>query len=95
MAKRKDKLELLEAQDCCPKCGADAGHLTFNCDGGPIGVVDCGKCGHKWREEDPDEVPTVTCKFCGDEARADKAHRHSGGWVGDECCWDERLRCTE
>jgi hypothetical protein len=37
----------------------------------------------------------VRCKFCGNRARAEEAHLHDEGWVGDECCWDERLRSTE
>jgi hypothetical protein len=41
------------------------------------------------REYDPE---LVTCKFCGGEVPAATAHRHGNGWVGDECCWDERLR---
>jgi hypothetical protein len=38
---------------------------------------------------------TVTCKFCGEDVPADTAHLHDGSWVGDECCWDERLKSTE
>jgi hypothetical protein len=34
----------------------------------------------------------VNCKFCGGEVPLATAHRHGKGWVGDECCWDERLR---
>ena len=37
----------------------------------------------------------VRCKFCGLLAPVATAHRHDGGWVGDDCCWDERLRSTE
>jgi len=38
---------------------------------------------------------TVTCKFCHEQTPSDTAHLHDGGWVGDQCCWDERLRSTE
>lgn len=38
---------------------------------------------------------TVTCKFCNQPCDATAAHLHDGSWVGDECCWDERLRSTE
>lgn len=38
---------------------------------------------------------TIVCKFCGQKANANTAHAHDGGWVGDECCWDNRLRNTE
>lgn len=49
---------------------------------------------HPESEIEP-EPETVTCKLCGEEAPVKTAHRHSGGWIGDECCWDERLRRTE
>jgi hypothetical protein len=39
-------------------------------------------------------VERVPCALCGEPARADEAHRHGEGWIG-ECCWDERLRTTE
>jgi hypothetical protein len=45
--------------------------------------------------EDPDEEEAVLCKFCRHQVPARTAHLHQGGWVGDECCWDERLRSTE
>lgn len=34
------------------------------------------------------------CKFCRREILQATAHRHDNGWVGDSCCWDERLRMT-
>lgn len=36
----------------------------------------------------------VRCKFCGELTSRKTAHRHDGGWVGDDC-WDERSRMTE
>jgi hypothetical protein len=39
-------------------------------------------------------IKTVPCKFCGREVPEKTAHLHEGAWVGDECCWDERLRTT-
>lgn len=36
-----------------------------------------------------------TCKFCGQPVLLATAHRHDNGWVGENCCWDERLRMTE
>lgn len=41
------------------------------------------------------DVALEMCKFCFQPVLADTAHRHDGGWVGDCCCWDERLRATE
>ena len=38
---------------------------------------------------------TVICKFCHAIVPEATAHLHQGEWVGDECCWDERLRTTE
>lgn len=38
---------------------------------------------------------TVECKFCHQQVPAETAHLHQGTWVGDDCCWDERLRMTE
>jgi hypothetical protein len=37
----------------------------------------------------------VRCKFCSQLVPTATAHRHDGGWVGDACCWDERLRSSE
>ena len=51
--------------------------------------------------QDSPEGSTVTCCLCGEPTPAKTAHIHqtdpSGptGWVGDECCWDERLRGSE
>jgi len=38
---------------------------------------------------------TVICKFCGKEVPGRTAHLHQNQWVGNDCCWDERLRSTE
>jgi len=37
----------------------------------------------------------ITCKLCGDDCDPDTAHLHEGRWIGDDCCWDERLKSTE
>lgn len=39
--------------------------------------------------------PTVVCGQCGNACLATTAHLHQGRYVGDECCWDERLRSSE
>lgn len=39
-------------------------------------------------------VDLETCKFCRAAVLLTTAHRHDTGWVGDTCCWDERLRHT-
>jgi hypothetical protein len=43
-----------------------------------------------WREGD-----TVICKMCLNPCNAQTAHLHQGQFIGDECCWDERLRSSE
>jgi hypothetical protein len=42
-----------------------------------------------------DAVATVRCSLCNQDAPAKTAHLHQGLWIGDECCWDERLRASE
>jgi hypothetical protein len=37
----------------------------------------------------------VGCAVCHAVVPGLTAHRHDGGYIGDECCWDERLRATE
>lgn len=46
-----------------------------------------------WESQVPATGPQ--CKLCRKPCAAETAHRHDGGWVGDECCWDERLKSTE
>ena len=41
------------------------------------------------------KAETVVCEFCHELVPAKTAHLHQGKWVGDECCWDERLRASE
>jgi hypothetical protein len=41
------------------------------------------------------DATTVDCKFCHATVPVKTAHAHEGGFVGDACCWDERLRTTE
>jgi hypothetical protein len=38
---------------------------------------------------------TVPCKFCAKDVSAKTAHLHQGQWIGDECCWDDRLKASE
>jgi hypothetical protein len=45
-------------------------------------------------DDDPDEE-LVLCRFCQRPVPARTAHRYQYGWVGDDCCWDERLRSSE
>ena len=49
----------------------------------------------KLKEELGLSTPGITCKLCKELCNADQAHLHQGEWIGDECCWDERLRASE
>lgn len=42
-----------------------------------------------------DWIDPTFCKLCGNKIKGATAHPHEGGYVGDECCWDEKLRATE
>jgi hypothetical protein len=37
----------------------------------------------------------LLCRFCQRQVPAKTAHLYQGGWVGDQCCWDERLRSSQ
>lgn len=37
----------------------------------------------------------VICSICKKRCVAHTAHIHQDEWIGDECCWDERLRSSE
>jgi hypothetical protein len=37
----------------------------------------------------------VICSICGKVLLEAMAHLHQNKWIGDRCCWDERLRNTE
>lgn len=37
----------------------------------------------------------LTCSVCGELCLQDTAHLHDGVWIGDECCWDDRLHGSE
>lgn len=41
------------------------------------------------------EIALVPCEFCGEQTLLSTAHLHTGGYVGDDCCWTEQLRSTE
>ena len=37
----------------------------------------------------------LECSLCGQNCDADDAHLHQGKYIGNECCWDERLKASE
>lgn len=39
--------------------------------------------------------PDTNCSCCHKPISTKTAHLHQGEWIGDECCWDERLRASE
>lgn len=38
---------------------------------------------------------TKICSICGNLCAGITAHLHQGRYIGDECCWDERLKASE
>lgn len=38
---------------------------------------------------------TVVCAICHNPCLKRTAHLHQGEQIGDECCWDERLKASE
>lgn len=46
-------------------------------------------------EENFDDTDYVICHLCHCPAPAETAHLHQEEWIGDDCCWDERLRSSE
>lgn len=40
-------------------------------------------------------IELVDCRFCHQPTPAHTAHSYQGGWVGDDCCWEERLRSSQ
>lgn len=50
-----------------------------------------------WPFPGPDQVPwtPILCSLCRQMARKQTAHLHQRQYIGDECCWDERLRASE
>lgn len=41
------------------------------------------------------EAQMVECSICRERVPEKTAHNHQGEWIGDDCCWDERLRSSE
>lgn len=90
-----EDMPFLARQDSCPNCNARV-DLAVGSNDGLHCTVTCTRCCYRWHEADEEHEPeTVVCKFCNKDVPADTAHLHQDGWVGDECCWDERLRITE
>jgi hypothetical protein len=89
----------------CPFCGESnvEGKGVEVSETGATQEVSCTECGAVWIDEHKRTgftvvtapEPQVTCSLCGKNCNADGAHLHGGEWIGDECCWDERLRSSE
>ena len=43
----------------------------------------------------PYQRKTLPCSVCRRQCNAGRAHRHQKDYIGDECCWDERLKASE
>lgn len=37
----------------------------------------------------------IRCNMCDKFCDAKTAHLHQGKYIGNDCCWDERLRLSE
>lgn len=46
-------------------------------------------------DESETEDEEILCSLCSEYCSLLTAHIHQGKYIGDECCWDERLRITE
>jgi hypothetical protein len=61
----------------------------------------CPTCDEVGPDSDPEWHPEqhfgekVACYLCREPALAANAHPHQRQWIGDECCWNERLRSSE
>lgn len=45
---------------------------------------------------DFNEILNLTeCSICHSAIRIKDAHLHQGKLIGDECCWDDRLKASE
>jgi|694.fasta_scaffold139348_2 hypothetical protein len=40
-------------------------------------------------------LPECVCSICHMACNPVKAHLHQGEYIGDECCWDDRLKASE
>ena len=61
-------------------------------DGNMMEVREPGDEGY---EEWQDLFPTTVCRLCDKKVFLQTAHWHQGSYIGDECCWDKRLRSAE
>ena len=90
---------------CCPFCDSvntDGENVDIN-EGSANQEVSCVHCGSVWIDTyklvgyDVKTAPEtrVKCSLCGEPCNIGTAHIHQDDWIGDECCWDERLRASE
>jgi len=81
----------------CPECG---GRNTLAYDTDDALVRECHDCGIEYRAQHTqkywdEHYATAPCCTCGEPCLLSTAHLHQGQWIGDECCWEERLRSSE
>jgi len=41
------------------------------------------------------ELPECICSICHAPCNPVTAHLHQGEYIGDECCWDDRMKASE
>ena len=44
---------------------------------------------------DLDKQEKVVCSICHQPCSSLTVHLHDGSFIGDECCWDDRLKGSE
>lgn len=80
------KLALADLESVLSKCYNNGAY-------DPVLLKSFDECARS--DNDSKDILTVTCSICRKECAAKMAHIHQEQWIGDECCWDERLRASE
>jgi len=98
---RKWANEIWDKLEKCPTCGAVVEDLKEWWNAGewmgddftPFDHIDEKYCSEYCAEKA--SIFSVECSLCGGLCDAKTAHLHQDGYIGDECCWDERLKSSE
>lgn len=64
-------------------------------DNGPVGLTSSPNLPLFRIENWWENQEWVACRFCEKEVPLSTAHYYQHAYVGDECCWDEKLRSSE
>lgn len=62
-------------------------------------AIECDTCGETLLDYDKPEKwkkgAKFNCALCNKPTPVDTAHFHQGVYIGDGCCWDDRLKASE